>query len=167
MKTKIMLSLAALMVFGLAVVAVAYNYAGNVDTNAAVSCCCCHGDSCPMKNKEASAKDAASCCDGCECCHGDGASCPMMKKDADAKAMKMDGHSCPMMKKAAAVAGDAKTVAARSCPMKMKDANGDPVKMDAAHTGHTKHEMKTDGSGCCCACCQKGTDKDKAAEAAV
>ena len=38
-------------------------------------------DSCPMKTKDSSGKETASCCDDCNCCKGD--SCPMKHK-ADA-----------------------------------------------------------------------------------
>ena len=163
-----MLSLAALMIFGLAMVAVAYNYAGSTDTSAAVSCCCCHGDSCPMKAKSADGKESASCCENCgDCCHGDGASCPMMKKDAEGKPMKMDAASCPMKNKDASAAAVTKMDGAKSCPLMKKDADGNPVKMDAAHGTHTKHEMKTDGSSCCCPCCQEKMNKEKVAAPAV
>ena len=173
MKKKIMLSLAAMMIFGLAIVAVAYTYAGNSASAAAISCCCCHGDSCPMQAKGADGKpikmDAATCCDNCEnCCHGDGASCPMMKKDADGNPVKMgDAKSCPMKEMGATDATATKTDDAKSCPMMKKDADGKPMKMDAAHGTHMKHDMKMDGSGCCCACCQETKDKEMIAAPAA
>src|SRR5437868_10787360 len=56
MKRQLMLAFAMLFVFGL-----------GTATLAATDCCsCCKGDSCPMKQKEVSGKEA-SCCDDCDC----------------------------------------------------------------------------------------------------
>ncbi len=128
MKKKMILAIAALMVMGLAIAAFAYTRANSSSVNA-VSCCA--GDSCPMKNKNASTGEKASCCDDCSCCSGD--SCPMKSKgDASAPAMKM---------------GDA-----ASCPMKSKGEASTAMHMDV------KHEMAADdGKGCCCPCCNKET----------
>lgn len=162
-----------MMVFGLAIVTVAYTYSDNSSSETAASSCCCHGDACPMKAKSVDGKqmkmDAASRCENCEnCCLGDVASCPMMKKDGDGKPLKMgDAKSCPMMKKDATAATSTKTEDAKSCPMMKKDADGKPIKMDAAHGTHMKHDMKMDGSGCCCPCCQEKMDKEKVAAPAV
>jgi hypothetical protein len=82
MKRKLLLILSVLLMLGAGVVAFAYN-TGLVSKSTAMSCCCCSGDSCPMKNKDkASTTDAKSCCDDCDCCKGD--SCPMKTKGEQA-----------------------------------------------------------------------------------
>lgn len=165
MKKKIFIVIAAMFVFGLAVVAFSYGTSNNISSTAA-SCCYCSGDSCPLKNKDASGKEAASCCDDCDCCKGDGASCPMMTKDAEGKTMKMDAASCPMMNKDAK--GTAvKTDDAKECPMMKKDADGKLVKMDdAAMSGmHMEHHTKMDGKGC--SCCHHSKEKERSAAPAV
>ena len=157
-----------MLILGLAIAAFSYGNVSDLSTTAA-ACCCCSGDSCPMKNKDASGKQAKSCCNDCDCCKGDDASCPMMKKDADGKAMKMDdAKDCPMMKKDDASATAAKTDGEVSCPMMKKDADGKPMKMDNADATsgmHMKHDMKMDGKDC--PCCHKGKDKEKPAAPAV
>ena len=167
MKKRLFLVISAMLVFGLAIVVYSSVTATNLAATAAS--CCCHGDSCPTKAKSADGKEAASCCDNCECCNGDAASCPMKNMDAaSASAVKADhAKSCPMKVKDATAATATKIDDAKSCPMMKKDADGNPIKMDAAHGSHVKHEMKADGSGCCCACCQKTTDKEKTAAPAV
>jgi hypothetical protein len=67
MKRQTILAIAALLVFGLGNATFAYTQT----TGTAVSCTCCKGDSCPMKKKDASGKETASCCDDCDCCKGD------------------------------------------------------------------------------------------------
>ncbi|MBC7900289.1 MAG: hypothetical protein H7070_09575 [Saprospiraceae bacterium] len=81
MKKKILLALSILMVFGLAVVAFAYNQS-TVATQAKTDCCK-GSDSCPMKNKAASGQTEA-CCDDPNCCCKSGESCPMKKGEAKA-----------------------------------------------------------------------------------
>lgn len=134
MKKRILLAITVLMVFGLAIAALAYTQA-NVAKKAAVSCCCCSGDSCPMKNKDGSADAKVSCCDkdNC-CCKGD--SCPMKNKDA-AGSEKASCCCC---------SGD-------SCPLK-KDG-------EVTHETMTdvKHEAAIgDSKTCCCSCCKDKKD---------
>ena len=60
---RLILAISVLLVLGLAAAAIAYNRTAVAET--AMSCCCCSGDSCPMK-KDSASKDTASCCaDGC------------------------------------------------------------------------------------------------------
>jgi hypothetical protein len=159
MNKKVLLAAATVLVFGLAVVAIAYT--GSTEPNiATVSCCCCSGDSCPMKNKDAAGKAAAAAHEGCECCGGDADSCPMMKKDASGNPVKMaSGAECPMMKKDAAAAENVVAGDAKSCPM-MKKADG-AAAAGATDVKHEDHHMKMgDGkNGCSCACCRKDGEK--------
>lgn len=162
MKRRIILAIAALMVFGLAVAAVAFSTSTNVAAVAA--CCCCSGDSCPLKNrdavqKDASVKDTGSCCDGCEHCKGCAESCPMMKDAAHKGEHGSGTHSCPMMKDAVH-ADTAKhseqhdKAGAASCPMKNKmdaKATTDAITVTPVSETHAK--------GCSCACCQGHQEK--------
>ncbi|MFM9903378.1 MAG: hypothetical protein ACKVQJ_02270 [Pyrinomonadaceae bacterium] len=93
MKRKLIMSIALIALFGLSIAVFAYSRT-TISSAKAMSCCCCSGDSCPVKNKGASTGETASCCDNCDCCKGD--SCPM-KHDGE----KMAGmpESCPMMNK--------------------------------------------------------------------
>lgn len=153
MKKKLILVISAMLVLGLAVVV--FSYGTTNDVTATAAACCCHGDSCPMKTKDASGKEVAGTHENCDCCKDGADSCPMMKKDADGKAMKMDGeHSCPMMNKdaSATVPAAMKKEGADSCPM-MK---GGAHKMDAGH------EMKTNGTGHSCSCCSHNKEKKDA-----
>ena len=160
MKKRMILALAALLVFGLSIATLAYKQT-TATNKTAMSCCCCAGESCPMKAKSADGNEAASCCDNCDCCNGD--SCPMMKKDADGNAVKMgDAKSCPMMLKEAAAATATK-MDAKLCPMIMKNADGKETKMSDAHATLMKHDGKTDSKSCCCPCCQETMNKEKAA----
>jgi len=101
MKKRIFLVVAAMLVFGLAIVAFSYGTTNNA-TSTVATCCCCSGDSCPMKQKDASGKEIAATHENCDCCGGGAESCPMMKGDASRKMegmkheMKADGtgHSC-------------------------------------------------------------------------
>ena len=82
MKKRILLAITVLMVFGLAIVAFAYNKTNHTSHKASMDCCCKDGV-CPMKNKDASTADtkATSCCDMPDCCcKGGGESCPMKNK---------------------------------------------------------------------------------------
>ena len=173
MKRRIILALAALMVFGLAIATVAFSSQTNVST--VTACCCCSGDSCPMKKKDAVAKDAslkdgASCCDGCEHCKGGAESCPMMKDGAHSGEHAKGAHSCcPMMKDAAHAYSSGHDTAKHgehhdksmtaSCPMKDRP--------EAKATGEavaTAPVAAADAKGCSCACCQ-GHAKKQAAPA--
>jgi hypothetical protein len=77
MKKKLFLIITVLLFLGIGVAVFAYNKAA-AGKQTAMSCCCCKGDSCPMKNKDMASMDAKSCCDNCDCCKGD--SCPMKTK---------------------------------------------------------------------------------------
>ena len=147
MKCKLMLTVATLLVLGMAIVAFAYTTSSTNTMAAAASCCSCCGDSCPMKNKDAKMQNVAMTDDkkdhSCDCC---GDSCPMKNKDASAQTT---------------AAGEAKTSCdcckGDSCPMKGEHAS---------HTGMMKHDgdmkdmkdMKNmkDGS---CPCCHHNMDK--------
>src|SRR5688572_15115213 len=89
---RIILAISVLLVFGLAVLGVAYNQNAAAET-AMASCCCNSGDACPMK-KNAAGTETASCCDD-GCCK-DG-SCPM-KGSAGAATDAKHPENCPMMK---------------------------------------------------------------------
>ncbi len=131
-----MIAIAALMVFGLSIAAVAYTRTAGAASTAAS---CCKGDSCPMKNKNASAGEKASCCDDCDCCSGE--SCPMKKKgETTAAVVKVsDGESCATM-------------------MTKKAPKAETVSLNQANV-----VVASDGEGCCCSCC----GKDKATEKKV
>lgn len=83
MKKKVILAVAAMMVFALAAVTFAF-VSTSSRTSASAMDCCCKGDSCPMKKKAESGKESASCCDNCDCCKGD--SCPMKAKKSEGAA---------------------------------------------------------------------------------
>lgn len=99
MKKKILIALTAILILGLAAAAYAFNKT-NVSSKTASSACCCSGDSCPMKSKDAKTtggEKQASCCDKDDCCcKGD--SCPM-KKQGENTSANCCGDSCPMKDK--------------------------------------------------------------------
>ena len=153
MKKKILIAASALLIFGLAIVALSYS-GTSTESGTAMSCCCCSGESCPMKQKDAAGKEVAMSHENCDCCKGEGDSCPMMKKDAEGKPMKMDGASCCPMAKDGKHAGMKDHEA--SCPMMKKDdasgAKATDVKMHDMKG--MDHDMKgMHGEGCSCACC--------------
>lgn len=114
MNKKLILAIAALMIVALSVVAFAYTRGTATGNKAAMSCSCCHGDSCPMKSqKSASTGEKASC--DCDCCR-------------DGKMAGMDGDSCPMHKaeNASATAG-AKTSCDCSCCNHNKETAAAPA----------------------------------------
>jgi hypothetical protein len=130
MKMKIIVAIAAFMVFGLSIAAVAYT---RTTASASVAAsCCAKGDSCPMKGKNSSTGEKASCCDDCDCCSGD---------------------SCPMKKKDKASATDTKNADSESCPM-MKNAKAETVSFDK-----TNVIVVADGESCCCSCCSKSKER--------
>jgi hypothetical protein len=92
MKKKMLIAIAALMVFGLSMVAYAYTKATRT---ASAPASCCKGDSCPMKSKDASTGEKkASCCDDCDCCGG--GSCPMkLKSEGSATKMNISDSETP------------------------------------------------------------------------
>lgn len=154
MRSRVLVILAAVLIFGLGIAVYAYNSTStNADTTMA-SCCSCCGDSCPMKS--AGDKTIGETAHEC-CCKGD--SCPMKSKDAksgEKMAMSADGeHSCPMMseKKDGMAGHDMKMANGESCPM-MKDSKD--AKMSELHKGmagmdHKDHAKS--GDSCSCACC--------------
>lgn len=160
MRSKLLVILTAVLLFGLGIAVYAYNSTTTNAETVAASCC---GDSCPMKKAgdKATGETAHECC-----CKGD--SCPMMSKDAkngEKMAMSADGeHSCPMMsEKKDGIAGhdmkDMKMANGESCPM-MKD--GKDAKMAEMHKGmagmdHTAHAKS--GDACSCACCSHNKEK--------
>src|SRR6187431_684946 len=119
---RLILAISVLLVLGLAAAAIAYNRTAVSET--AMSCCCCSGDSCPMK-KDSASGETASCCDN-GCCK-DG-SCAM-KKDGAASAEHMPAD-CPMMK------------------------HKDGEALHATMTEEQHQAMQADGKSCCCACCK-------------
>lgn len=149
------------MVFGLAIATAAFSSSTTVSTVAAC-CCCSSGDSCPMKSKDtavkdASAKDMASCCEGCEHCKGGEGSCPMMKDGAHKGEHVKGAHSCPMMKDAvhkdgakmdASKHSEHMKAGAMSCPMKDK---GEAKKAD--DPAIAAPVAAADKKSCNCACC--------------
>ncbi len=146
MKKKVILATAAIFALGIGVATFAVST--NLNGHNAVADSCCKGDSCPMKKKDASGKEATSCCDNCDCC-----------KDGNCT-----GDSCTLKKKTektAAVGADMQNVAyvvsdegCCSCCSKSKvqavkfDVKGRPIGTDAKQ------------STSCCSCC--GKDKAKA-----
>lgn len=102
MKKRILLAFAVLLVFGLAIVAFAYNKTNHSSRKASMECCCKDGV-CPMKGKTANGEQAASCCDKDDCCcKGGGDSCPMKNKGETSQTSSVDlknvtvvsGESC-------------------------------------------------------------------------
>ena len=149
MRNKIILLVGAILVFGLAFAAYAINTTVTAD---AAKTCCCSGDSCPMKNKDAAGKQTASTSDqGCSCC---GDSCPMKNKDASGAQVKCDccGDSCPMI---TGQADDKGTKADSGRHAGVVMAEGKSCPMMKAEGGHKmeagmKHEMSADGTMSCC-----------------
>lgn len=147
MKRNILLAIAVVFTLSIGAAVYAFNSTSTTTNSAAVSCCC-KGDSCPMKSKDAKASaDAKESCCKDDCCKGD--SCPMKKGDASTTATAAG----------TATAADAK----HSCPM-MKDG-----KMSAEHhkdmKGMNHADMKDGHEGCSCVCC--GHDKAKTETPAV
>ena len=117
---RIILAICVMLVFGLAVAAIAYQRSTVTATASTASCCKHEGASCPMK-KDAAGKESASCCD--ENCCKDG-SCPMKGGAAGGK------HS-------------------ESCPMKDKDGQASHATMTAAEHEAMKAEGKSCCCACC------------------
>ena len=141
MRKNILLLVSVLLLLGIGMAAFA-NSAFRTVSRTTMSCCCCHGDSCPMKNKDKASADAKSCCDNCDCCTGD--SCPMKNKDkASADKTSADARSC---------CDNCDSCKGDSCPMKMKHDQKDgmtmPMPMD---------DKSGDTKSCDCPCCH---DKD-------
>lgn len=167
MKTKVIFTITAMFVLGLAVAVYALNTSGPAGNASIASCCCCSGDSCPMKDKDAAVKTGDAVHNGCDCC-GDAESCPMKK--GDAAAAKTEGHadccpadSCPMMKKgdvSAMADGAAKTEAMASCPMMNKTDASATAGMTAMDDKHKAH--MAGAAGCDCSCCHKNKEKKDA-----
>ena len=170
MKNRIILALAAVMIFGLAIATVGFSSASKAET-AAAACCCCSGDSCPLKSKSTAAKDAsstdkASCCDGCEHCTN--GSCPMMKDGAHTGEHAKGEHSCcgAMMKDAAHAEKMGHDVAKHSehhdksmgasCPM---NDMGDAKSALAVTGAEPSAAAAADKTSCSCPCCAKSAEK--------
>ena len=119
---RIILAISVLLVLGLAVAAIAYKRSTAVET-AAVSCCCCSGDSCPMK-KDAAGTETVSCCKD-DCCKG---------------------GSCSMKNSGAATADHPE-----SCPMKDKEGQASHAAMTEAKHEAMKAEGKSCCCSCCAA----------------
>ena len=119
---RLILAISVLLVLGLAAAAIAYNRTAVAQT--AMSCCCCSGESCPMK-KDSASGDTASCCKD-DCCK-DG-SCPM-KKDGAGSAENMPAD-CPMMK------------------------HKDGAASHATMTEAEHQAMQADDKSCSCTCCK-------------
>jgi hypothetical protein len=157
MKKRILLAIAALMVFGLTIVAFAYTNTST--TKKAAMDCCCKGDSCPMKSKDATGKEAASGCESQDCCcKGD--SCPMKSKDAagkeSASCCSKDGaDSCPMK-----VKDDGKSADKTKLSCCDKEETAAPKKDgDAAKAADMKNVVVASSTeGCCCSCCDAKKD---------
>jgi hypothetical protein len=139
MKFKMTIAIAALMVFGLSIIAVAYTKTAGA---ASMSASRCKGDSCPMKNKNASADEKASCCDDCDCCSG--GSCPMKKKDETSAAV-------------------VKVSSGTSCAMMVKKA----PKTETVSFEHANVVVASDDENCGCSCCGKDKDKEKKVTAGI
>ena len=118
---RIIMAISVLLVFGLAVAAIAYKRNSVTETASAISCCCCSGDSCPMK-KDAAGKDSAAA-DHEDCCKG--GSCPM--KNSAGAAAKHSG----------------------SCPMKDKEGHASHATMTEAQHEAMKAEGKSCDCSCC------------------
>ncbi len=145
MKKRIIALFAIIAIFGLALFA--YAQTTSVDSGRS----CCTKDSCPMKQKSASDKEAASCC--CDCCKdskGTGDSCPMKKKGTPSQVTKVNVSNDKM---AATAAGCCCTCCGDSCPMK-KDGEAKGTAVSASD----------DDKNCCdnCDCC-KGKAKTSTA----
>lgn len=179
MRYKVLIITAAILLFGVSFAVYAYNSTNqSVTETVAASCCCCTGDSCPMKGNDgkAMAGHDMKMGEGHSCC---GDSCPMKAKGESAMAgheMKAgEGHSCcgdscPMKgKDGKAMAGhDMKMADGASCPM-MKDGKMaemhkgmDHEKMSADHKSmnhDAKAEKGVDGHSCPCSCCAANKEK--------
>jgi hypothetical protein len=80
MRKRILLVISVLLILGMAIAAVAYQRA-TLTNKAAMECCCCSGDSCPMKAKGGTTGEKSESCCGENCCckNGNAESCPMKK----------------------------------------------------------------------------------------
>ncbi|MEQ1604006.1 MAG: hypothetical protein ABL999_03985 [Pyrinomonadaceae bacterium] len=157
MRSKLLVIVTAVLLFGVGIAVYAYN---STTTNAETTAASCCGDSCPMK--KAGAKTTGETAHEC-CCKGD--SCPMLAKDAkhgEKMAMAANGeHSCPMMaeKKDGMAGHDMKMANGESCPM-MKE--GKDAKMSEVHKGMAGMDHKDQaksGDSCSCACCNHNKEK--------
>lgn len=168
MKSKVIILIAAMLIFGVGFAVYAYNSTSTISETTAASCCC-SGDSCPMKTAAATTTATAEGSHEC-CCKGDGASCPMKAKGGKAGNGE---HSCPMMsgakheahKMAAGAKHEMKSDGeGHSCPM-MKDGKMAEHHKATGEVHKTMDHSKMDGhTGCSCPCCAAGKEKkDKTA----
>lgn len=123
MRKNVLLLVSVLLLLGIGMAFA--NGVGRTINRTAMSCCCCKGDSCPLKNKDkTSASSTAK--DDCDC--------PLKTTDkASADTMSPDNCDC--------CAGD-------SCPMKMKGDHKDSMTMPA-----TTDATSGDAKSCDCPCC--------------
>lgn len=163
MRSKVLVILSAVLLFGLSIAV--YAYSSGAATEAAATSCCCKGDSCPMKTgdskaakSEAKTEGAGSCCcagDSCAmkssgeksaegasscCCSGGGDSCPM-------KSVKTADHAAHGEMK-----HDAKSADAASC---CKVGAG---KKAEDKTDHALHAKSADGKAAHSCCCSKAKE---------
>lgn len=164
MKKRILLVASVLLVFGLAVVAYAYNQPAADDKPAV---CCCMGDSCPMMKKQDTAvagkvKDVKAEGEKHSCC---GDSCPMMKQQGeghDGATAHSDDHSKMAAMHKEKAEGKAHNCCGDSCPMmknKKDGSSADQQKM----AGAMNHSNTDSEAHTCCACCAEKKDAVKTA----
>lgn len=150
MKKRILLIFCAVLVFGLAAAAFAYNQAVSDDKPAA---CCCKGDSCPMMKTDAAGGEAKADGEKHSCC---GNSCPMMKKNAEGHDSAQHSGDHAKMADMDHAKADAKAhnCCGDSCPMKKEHKEGEMADHQKM-AGSMEHGQKDGESHACCACCKE------------
>ena len=99
MRKRILAVISVFLLLGMAIAAAAYQRTP-ARTEASMACCCCTGDSCPMKANGEAAGEATACCgDKCCCKAGNADSCPMKKTGDAAKADSASGAQPDQEKK--------------------------------------------------------------------
>lgn len=175
MRSKVLVIITAMLLFGVGFAAYAYNSTSTTDTVAA-SCCCCSGDSCPMKTADGKAAVKTEGEHSCSCCAAHAAKATSADGKTEA-GHSCCGDSCPM-KAGHKMEGmaDHKMVANMKHEMKMGDGASCPMmkdgKMAEMHKGMMPSDAKSaemhkgmnhgkDGkaAGCSCACCNHSAEK--------